>query len=145
MLRNKTYLPKVDKIERKWFLIDAEGEILGRLATKIATILMGKHKVIYTPFFDTGDYVIVINAEKVIVTGNKRRAKNYYIHTTRPGSMKVIPFFMMQQKHPERVIQLAVKRMLPKNKLGRKMLKKLKVYAGSEHPHAAQQPVKILV
>ncbi len=136
----KTYVPKKEEIERKWYVIDAAGKPLGRLATQIATILRGKHKPIYTPFMDTGDYVIVINAEKVILTGGKEEKKVYYRHSGYPGGLKVIPYKKMKEKYPERVIRIAVKGMIPHNSLGRKMLKKLKVYRGAEHPHEAQMP-----
>ena len=128
------------KTEKKWHLVDADGEILGRLATKIATILMGKHKHSYSPHIDNGDYVVVINAEKVRVTGKKLKQKIYYSHSGYPGGLKEITLGELLKKHPERVIIYAVEGMLPKNKLGRKMIKKLKVYAGPTHPHKAQLP-----
>ncbi len=136
-----TYVAKGSEIERAWYVVDAAGKTLGRLTTEIAMILMGKNKPTYTPFLDTGDFVIVINAEKVKVTGNKAQNKIYAYHTGYPGGLKETNFNTMIQKHPERVIELAVKGMLPKNSLGRQMIKKLKVYAGSEHPHEAQLPV----
>ncbi len=136
----KTYVPKKEEIERKWYVIDAAGKPLGRLATQIATILRGKHKPIYTPFMDTGDYVVVINAEKVVLTGGKEEKKVYYRHSGYPGGLKVIPYKKMKEKFPEKVIRIAVKGMIPHNSLGRKMLKKLKVYRGAEHPHKAQMP-----
>ncbi len=138
--QQKSYMAKPGEVEKKWYVVDASGKTLGRLASRIATILMGKHKPIYTPHVDTGDYVIVVNAEKVALTGKKLDQKKYYRHSGYPGGLKVVTARQMLQKHPERVVYLAVKRMLPKNKLGRKMLKKLKVYAGSEHPHQAQKP-----
>ncbi len=136
----KTYVPKKEDIERKWYVIDASGKPLGRIATQIATILRGKHKPIYTPFMDTGDYVVVINADKVILTGSKEEKKVYYRHSGYPGGIKAIPYKKMKEKFPERIIRIAVKGMIPHNSLGRKMLKKLKVYKGSEHPHKAQMP-----
>ncbi len=136
-----TYMAKGSEIERAWYVVDAAGKTLGRLTTEIAMVLMGKNKPTYTPFLDTGDYVIVINAEQVKVTGNKAQNKIYSYHTGYPGGLKESNFNTMIQKRPERVIELAVKGMLPKNALGRQMIKKLKVYAGSEHPHEAQMPV----
>ena len=136
----KTYTVKPGDIERQWYVVDAEGQTLGRLASKIATILKGKHKPIYTPHADVGDYVVVINADKIHVTGHKRLDKMYYRHTGYPGGLKKINLRDLLQKHPTRPIKFAVKGMLPKNRLGRRMFKKLKVYAGSEHPHQAQEP-----
>lgn len=136
----KTYVPKVSEIEREWFVVDAEGQTLGRLATRIATILRGKHKPTYTPNLDVGDFVIVVNAEKVKVTGNKELQKNYYRHSNYPGGLTTTPFKQMIEKHPERVIEYAVKGMLPGSTLAKAQLLKLKVYAGPNHPHAAQQP-----
>ena len=136
----KTYTARAEDIERDWFLVNAEGKTLGRLASEIAQVLRGKHKPIYTPHLDCGDYVIVVNAEKVRVTGRKLDQKMYYRHTGYPGGIKSISLRNQLQKHPERVLQAAVRGMLPKNRLGRKMLKKLKVYAGDSHPHQAQQP-----
>lgn len=138
-----TYVAKGSEIERAWYVVDAADKTLGRLTTEIAMVLMGKNKPTYTPFLDTGDYVIVINAEKVKVTGNKAEKKIYSYHTGYPGGLKEQNFNTMIAKRPERVIELAVKGMLPKNTLGRQMLKKLKVYAGAEHPHEAQQPVAL--
>ena len=126
------------KDEKKWHLVDATGKTLGRLATEIATLLMGKHKPSYSPHIDNGDYVVVVNAEKIRVTGKKLKQKIYYSHSGYPGGLKEITLGEMLKKHPERVIIYAVEGMLPKNKLGRKMLKKLKVYAGPTHPHGAQ-------
>lgn len=136
----KTYTPKVDDIQRRWWVVDAEGQVLGRLASEVARILRGKHKPMYTPHLDTGDYVIVVNADKVRVTGKKEEQKTYFRHSGYMGGEKLIPFSRMREKHPERVIELAVKGMLPKNKLGRRMRSKLRVYADPEHPHEAQQP-----
>lgn len=135
-----TYMAKEKDIERKWYVIDAAGQPLGRLASEIARLLRGKHKPTYTPHVDTGDYIVVINADKIMVTGKKARQKIYYRHSGYPGGLKSIPFEEMLAKYPERVIQLAVRRMLPSNRLSRAMLKKMKVYAGSEHPHQAQKP-----
>lgn len=136
--QQKSYMAK--DVEKKWYVVDASGKVLGRLANRIAVVLMGKHKPIYTPHVDTGDYVIVVNADKVVLTGKKLDQKKYYRHSGYPGGLKEITARQMFEKHPEKVVYLAVKRMLPKNKLGRKMLKKLKVYAGPEHPHQAQKP-----
>ena len=136
----KTYSAKAETVERDWFLIDADGKTLGRLASEIARRLRGKHKAVYTPHVDTGDYIVVINAEKVKVTGNKAKDKMYYRHSGYMGGLKEINFEDLIQKDPERVIETAVKGMLPKNPLGRAMFRKLKVYAGSQHKHAAQQP-----
>ena len=139
----KTYTPKATEIERTWWVVDAEEKVLGRLASEIAKILRGKHKPMYTPHLDTGDYVIVINAEKIRLTGKKEQQKTYFRHSGYMGGDKHIPFEEMREKHPERVIELAVKGMMPKNNLGRLMFKKLKVYAGGEHPHEAQQPEEL--
>lgn len=139
----KTPLPKVNEIERKWYVVDARGETLGRLATQIATRLRGKHKPIFTPHMDTGDFIIVINASQVHLTGNKATEKPYKTYTGFTGGLKIKKASEMLAKRPEDVIKLAVKRMLPKNTLGRLQFKKLKVYAGSEHPHAAQLPEKL--
>ena len=139
----KTYSAKPLEVEREWLLIDATDMVLGRLATEVASILKGKRKPQYTPHVDTGDFVIIINADKVRVTGNKAQSKEYYRHSGYPGGLKCETFAEAMQKHPERVIEHAVKGMLPKNTLGRAMGKKLKVYTGSEHPHAAQKPRKI--
>ncbi len=139
---NKTYIPSVEKIraERKWYLVDVAGKTLGRQAAQIASILRGKHKPEFTPFLDCGDFVVVINAEKVELTGKKWKNKKYYRHSGYPGGLKEMRAEELREKHPERLIKLAVKRMLPKGNLGRKMLKKLKVYRGPEHPHQAQTP-----
>lgn len=136
----KTYMASPDKIEKKWFVVDAAGQTLGRLSSEVAKILRGKHKPEYTPFLDTGDYVIVVNAEQIKVTGKKLDQKIYYRHSEYVGGMKETKLADMLAKHPTRVIELAVKGMLPKGPLGRQMLKKLHVYAGADHPHAAQQP-----
>ncbi len=135
-----TYVVKQGEIERTWFVVDAEGQNLGRLATRIATILRGKHKPMYTPSMDVGDFVIVINAGKVQVTGTKLDDKMYYRHSLYPGGLKAVSLQRMLQTHPERVLEHAIRGMLPKNKLGRAMFKKLKVYAGATHPHTAQKP-----
>ncbi|PWQ94135.1 50S ribosomal protein L13 [Leucothrix arctica] len=135
-----TYSAKPSEVKRDWFVVDAEGKALGRLASEIASRLRGKHKPIYTPHIDTGDYIVVINAEKVAVTGKKFTDKVYYRHTGYIGNLKSITFDKLQEKAPERIIELAVKGMLPKGPLGRDMYRKLKVYAGPEHNHHAQQP-----
>lgn len=136
----KTLSAKPAEVTRDWFVVDAEGKTLGRLATEVALRLRGKHKPSYTPHVDTGDYIIVINAEKVQVTGKKFTDKMYHHHTGYVGNLKSISFDKLQDKAPERIIELAVKGMLPKNPLGRQMYRKLKVYAGAKHEHAAQQP-----
>jgi large subunit ribosomal protein L13 len=137
----KTFIAKPAEIERSWYIVDAEGQTLGRLASQIAAVLRGKHKPIFTPHVDCGDYVIVINAEKIHVTGRRLEQKMYYRHSGYPGGLSEISLADQLERFPTRPIELAVKGMLPKNKLGNKMFKKLKVYAGSEHEHAAQQPV----
>ena len=139
----KTYYAKPNEVEREWVLIDATDQILGRVAAKAAHILKGKHKPQYTPHVDTGDFVIIINADKIRVTGTKELNKVYYHHTGHPGGLKSETFAEAMAKHPERVIEHAVKGMLPKNTLGRKQGLKLKVYAGAEHPHMAQKPTEI--
>lgn len=136
----KTYSPKAAEIDRRWWLVDAEGKVLGRLATEIARVLRGKHKPTYTPHMDMGDHIVVVNAEKVQLTGNKAELKTYFRHSGFMGGERHIPFQEMLEKNPERIIELAVKGMLPKNNLGRLMRKKLRVYAGAEHPHEGQQP-----
>jgi large subunit ribosomal protein L13 len=136
----RTFTQKQAEIERDWYVVDAEGETLGRLAARIAPILKGKHKPIYTPHLDCGDFVIVVNAEKVRVTGRKLDQKFYHRHSGYPGGLKSISLRDQLDKHPERVLEAAIRGMLPKNKLGRRMIKKLKVYAGGTHPHEAQQP-----
>ena len=136
----KTISAKAETVQRSWYVIDAEGQTLGRLATEVARRLRGKHKTEYTPHVDTGDYIVVVNAEKVKVTGRKASDKTYYRHTGHPGGLKEATFAQMIERSPEKVIELAVKGMLPRNSLGRAMYRKLKVYAGQEHPHDAQQP-----
>jgi len=137
---NKTPLPTKENIEAKWYIVDAANQRLGRLATEIAMILRGKNKPTFTPHMDTGDFVIVINAEKVVVTGKKSSQKLYRRHSGRPGGMKIETFEQLQSRIPERIIEKAVKGMLPGNSLGRKLFTKLKVYVGTDHPHQAQQP-----
>lgn len=139
----KTHSTKPADVIHKWYVVDAEDKILGRLATGIAQRLRGKHKAEYTPHVDTGDYIVVVNAEKVRVTGNKFKDKVYYHHTGYVGGIKSITFDKLQEKHPERAIEKAVKGMLPRTILGRAMAKKLKIYAGSEHPHRAQNPASL--
>jgi len=136
----KTFMAKAEDVERKWYVLDADGKPLGRLAAEAAKILRGKHKPIFTPHVDTGEFVIVINADKVLLTGNKMKQKKYYYHSKYPGGLKSVSYEVMMKENPEKAIMLAVKRMLPKNALGRKMFKKLKVYRGEDHPHQAQQP-----
>ena len=136
----KTFVPKLKDITRDWHLVDAEGRVLGRFASRVASILMGKEKPTYVDFLDCGDFVIVVNAEKVRLTGKKLSDKLYYRHSGYPGGLKQMTAAEVLEKHPERLIQSAVKGMLPRNKLGRKMLSKLKIYAGGDHPHQAQQP-----
>jgi len=140
VLIQKTFQARAGRTDRAWHLVDGSGQVLGRLAVRLATILMGKHKPTYTPHVDTGDFVVLINAEKVSLTGSKARTMTYQRFSGYPGGKKVLDFERVLARHPERVIQLAVRRMLPKNKLGRHMLSKLKVYRGSQHPHQAQQP-----
>ncbi len=139
----KSFLAKKGEIEQKWWLVDADGTVLGRMAARIAPILMGKTKPTYTPNTDTGDYVIVVNADKVKITGRKAQVKEYDYYTHHPGGHKFVSFADMMARKPEKVIELAVKRMLPKNALGRAMFKKLKVYRGPEHDHQAQKPEKL--
>lgn len=136
----KSFIAKPHEIERKWYIIDAEGKRLGRLASEVAKILRGKNKPIYTPHVDTGDHVIIINAEKVELSGKKLDQKLYRYHTNHPGGLKEIPYKRLMQEKPELAVQKAVRGMLPKNSLGRQMIKKLKVYSGTEHNHAAQKP-----
>jgi large subunit ribosomal protein L13 len=136
----KTYSARPAEIERRWLVVDAEGKTLGRLATQVAMVLRGKHKPTYTPHMDTGDHVVVINAAKVVLTGRKAQDKKYFHHTLYPGGATWTSIVDLMEKHPERVVQRAVKGMVPRNTLGRAMMSKLKVYAGAEHPHAAQQP-----
>lgn len=139
----KTYSAKPYEVERDWFVVDAQNQTLGRLATRVATLLRGKHKPIYTPHVDCGDYVIVVNADKINVTGQKLDQKVYYRHSGYPGGLRQVTLRRRLETHPERVIEAAVRGMLPKTRLGRKMFKKLKVYAGPEHPHEAQQPTPL--
>lgn len=139
----KTFLPKVDVNAKTWYLVDAKGETLGRLASRIAVVLRGKHKPTYTPSLDTGDFVVVVNAEKIAVTGNKLTDKMYYHHTMYPNGLKTIPLEKLLAENPEEVLKKAVWGMLPKGPLGRDMFKKLKVYTGGEHPHKAQTPVAL--
>ena len=139
----KTYMANPDKLEKKWYVVDATGQTLGRLASEVAKILRGKNKPEFTPFVDTGDYVIIVNAEKIAVSGKKLDQKIYYRHSDYVGGMKETTLKEMLDRHPERVLELAVKGMLPKGPLGREMYKKLHVYTGSEHPHAAQKPEAI--
>ena len=136
----KTISAKAETVQHSWYVIDADGQTLGRLATEVARRLRGKHKTEYTPHIDTGDYIVVVNAEKVQVTGSKASDKMYYRHTGHPGGLKEVNFTQMIERSPEKVIERAVKGMLPRNSLGRAMYRKLKVYAGQEHPHEAQQP-----
>lgn len=142
---NKTYLPSPETLERQWYVVDATDQRLGRLASEIATVLRGKNKPQYTPHLDTGDFVIVVNAEKVKVTGKKRTQKQYFRTSGRPGGMKTETFAQLQTRLPERIIEHAVKGMLPKNSLGRSLFTKLKVYRGSDHPHTAQQPQELKI
>jgi large subunit ribosomal protein L13 len=135
-----TPMPKENEIERKWYVVDADGKVLGRLATRIATILRGKHKPLFTPHLDVGDHVVVLNAEKIHLTGRKLQNKQYRWHTGYIGGLREVSAEKMLKTHPERVIEWAVQGMLPKNRLGRAMAKKLKVYRGAAHPHQAQQP-----
>jgi len=136
----QSYVPKPDEIRREWVVMDAEDKVLGRLATEAARLLRGKHKPEFTPFLDTGDFVVVVNADKVRLTGNKLEDKTYFRHSGRPGALKSETARERMEKYPERIIQAAVWGMLPKNRLGRKLLRKLKVYSGPDHPHQAQQP-----
>ncbi|MCZ6506932.1 MAG: 50S ribosomal protein L13 [Acidobacteria bacterium] len=142
---SKTYSPKVGEIERKWYVVDAADKRLGRLCTEVARVLIGKHKPQYAPHIDTGDFVIVVNAERTVLTGNKETDKIYYRHSTRPGCLKQATAAEVRKKKPARLVERAVRGMLPKNKLGRRQLRKLKVYAGPEHPHAAQQPSPLAI
>ena len=135
-----TFMANENNVERKWYVVDAEGQTLGRLSTEVASLLRGKHKPTYTPHVDTGDHVIIINAEKIHLTGNKLDDKIYYRHSNHPGGLKSRTANEMRTKYPEQMLEIAVKGMLPKNKLGRKMIKKLNVYRGAEHKHQAQQP-----
>lgn len=136
----KTFSAKPESVKRDWYVVDASGKTLGRLASEVAHRLRGKHKPEYTPHVDTGDYIVIVNADKVAVTGKKSRDKMYYRHTGYPGGIREVNFETLQATRPERIIELAVKGMMPRSPLGRDMLRKLKVYAGTEHPHSAQQP-----
>ena len=136
----KSFMAKTAEIDRKWYVIDAEDQVLGRLASEIATILTGKHKPTYTPHLDTGDYVVVINAEKIRMTGNKLTQMHHVYHSDYPGGLKEVPYTELLEKHPERILEITVKGMMPKSSLGKNMVKKLKVYKGPEHKHEAQQP-----
>jgi large subunit ribosomal protein L13 len=140
---DKTYVTRNKDVQREWYVVDAAGQTLGRLAAQVARILRGKHKPTYSPSVDTGDFVIVVNAEKIHVTGRKLDQKIYYRYSGYPGGLKEITLRNLLQRHPARVIEHAVRGMLPKNRLGRQMFKKLKVYAGPDHPHAAQQPKQL--
>lgn len=139
-MKAKTHVVKPKEIQREWWVVDAEGKTLGRLASRIASVLRGKHKPIYSPYVDTGDFVVVTNAGQVVTTGRKLDQKKYYHYSGYPGGLKAVTLRRQLEQHPTRVLRAAVRGMLPKNRLGRKMLRKLKVYAGSEHPHHAQQP-----
>jgi large subunit ribosomal protein L13 len=136
----RTYSPKPGDVQRQWHVIDATDVVLGRLATQAATLLRGKHKPMYAPHVDTGDFVIVVNADKIALTGNKREAKMAYRHSGYPGGLRATPYSQLLERHPEKAVEKAIKGMLPHNSLGRTMLRKLKVYAGPEHPHQAQSP-----
>ncbi|NPV79665.1 MAG: 50S ribosomal protein L13 [Firmicutes bacterium] len=139
-MNNTTYMPKGNEKEEKWYVVDAENKVLGRLASQIAAVLRGKHRPTYTPFIDSGDHVIVVNADKVILTGKKRQQKIYYRHSGYPGGLKAVKYDELLNTRPELAIRLAVWGMLPHNRLGRKLIKKLRVYKGPEHPHVAQKP-----
>lgn len=141
----KTVSTKPHEVKRDWLIVDASNKVLGRLATQIAARLRGKHKPEYTPHVDTGDYIVITNVEKIRVTGRKNTQKLYHRHTGYPGGIRSVPFQKMQEKHPARILELAVKGMLPKNPLGREMYRKLKIYVGAEHPHAAQQPIELAI
>jgi len=140
-----TWSPKASEIQREWQLVDADGQILGRLATQIAMLLRGKHKPTFAPHVDNGDFVVVVNAEKIEVTGKKPDQKMYYSYSGYPGGLKAMTYKILKQRHPDRVLKFAVKGMLPKNRLGRKLIKKLHIYAGTRHPHAAQQPKQYVI
>lgn len=140
-----TYFPSADEVQNDWYVIDVADRVLGRVATRIAMVLMGKHKPDYTPFLKTGDYVVVLNAEKVVLTGNKEEKKLYRHHTGYPGGLKETTAGKLRASHPERLVEFAVRRMLPKNKLGRQLGSRLKVYAGPTHPHEAQEPKVLTV
>lgn len=138
-----TYLAKPGEVQRDWHVIDATGQVLGRLAAKVAMILQGKHKAIYTPHVDTGDFVIILNADKITVTGKKAEHLVYDTYSKYPGGRKIYPYRLMVEKHPEKLLQLAIRRMLPKSRLGKDFLGKLKIYRGAEHPHSAQRPKEL--
>lgn len=144
-MERRTFSPKQGDISREWFIVDAEGKTLGRLASTIAAVLRGKTKPTYAPHMDMGDFVIVVNADKIEVTGKKELQKNYYRHSNYPGGLKTISLRDMRRTHPDRILQNAVKGMLPRNSLGEQQLKKLKIYAGPNHPHASQQPKELAV
>lgn len=145
VLTQKCYQARPGDLAAKWYLVDATDQVLGRLAVKVATVLMGKDKPTFTPHVDTGAYIVVINADKVRVTGKKAQQKTYEHYTRHPGGRRIVPYEQMLAKHPDRVVELAVWGMLPKTKLGKHLLKKLKVYAGAEHPHASQSPVPLAI
>ncbi len=138
---NKTSIPSIDSFDRQWYLVDAENYTLGRLATEVASVLRGKNKPTFTPHLDTGDFVVVVNAEKIRVSGNKAEQKLYRRHSGRPGGMKIEKFQALQERIPERIVEKAIKGMLPHNALGRQLFRKLKVYKGPDHPHVAQNPI----
>tara|TARA_Y100001970_G_scaffold291157_1_gene427293 strand:- start:4743 stop:5180 length:438 start_codon:yes stop_codon:yes gene_type:complete len=144
-MMNKTITPSLTSIDRQWYLIDAENRTLGRLATRVAEILRGKNKPTFTPHLDTGDFVVIVNAEKIQVSGNKNSQKLYRRHSGRPGGMKVETFQTLQQRIPERILETAIKGMLPHNSLGRQQFRKLKVYKGIDHPHSAQNPILLKI
>lgn len=144
-MQQRTFMAKEAELQKQWYVVDAAGLRLGRLASQVAAVLRGKHKPTFTPHVDTGDFVIIINADKVELTGDKLADKMYYRHTQYPGGIKGVPAYEMLAKHPEKAVELAVWGMLPHNALGRRQILKLKVYAGAEHPHAAQQPVALAV
>lgn len=135
-----TYMAKPSEVEKKWYVLDAEGKVLGRVATEAAKLLRGKHKPIYTPHIDTGDYVIIINADKAVLTGNKLEQKHYHRHSGYPGGLKSIPYSRLMEQRPELAMELAVKGMIPKNRLGRQLMKKVRIYSGPDHRHQAQSP-----
>jgi large subunit ribosomal protein L13 len=145
MTMRQTYFAKAGDIEKKWHVVDAEGKVLGRMATEIATVLMGKHRPDYTPHLDTGDFVIVTNAEKVVLTGRKAEQKARYTYSGHPGGFKAESYESLRDRRPEQLIEDAVRRMMPKGRLGRQMIKKLRVFRGPSHPHAAQQPAVLAV
>ncbi len=142
---NKTYSPKIAEVDRQWYVVDAAGQRLGRLAAQVASTLRGKHKTMYTPHMDTGDFVIVVNADQVVLTGRKEDQKTYYRHSGRPGSLKQETARELRSRRPIKLVENAVKGMLPKNRLGRRLYGKLKVYAGPEHPHQSQKPTVLQV